>query len=151
MNLDAGTKTYLSGALQALHTSGNMAAVRQHQDERDRQLYATAHRDALIGVALTLGLDADFGDCGCTLEREDPRLATEQPQFTPREGELMTLILEGKNNDEIASKLGVAYSTVRNHRANIYRKTNSHSAQKLAAWQRAHPLTDAEVEAPAQA
>jgi two-component system response regulator FixJ len=49
------------------------------------------------------------------------RLAT----LTPRESELLDLIVDGMSNKQIAAELGIAEKTVANHRANLIEKMNA--------------------------
>ena len=48
-----------------------------------------------------------------------------------REKEIVTLMISGFSNKEIACKLFISESTVETHRKNIYRKTEAHSVTKL--------------------
>ncbi|TSI02647.1 LuxR C-terminal-related transcriptional regulator [Lysinibacillus sp. BW-2-10] len=48
----------------------------------------------------------------------------EQLPITKREQEILDLILEGLNNQEVASYLNISSHTVKNHITNIYRKLN---------------------------
>ncbi|WP_197277495.1 response regulator [Bacillus sp. FJAT-27245] len=44
------------------------------------------------------------------------------PELTERERHILELIVDGKDNPEIARKLGITLKTVRNHLSNIYNK-----------------------------
>ncbi|WP_409276112.1 response regulator [Neobacillus sp. SCS-31] len=44
------------------------------------------------------------------------------PELTERERHILELIVDGKDNPEIARKLGISLKTVRNHLSNIYNK-----------------------------
>ena len=52
----------------------------------------------------------------------------------PRARQIVELVCEGSTDDEIASRLGVTHSTVRNHLTSIYRRTNTQSRAKLMIW-----------------
>ena len=52
--------------------------------------------------------------------------------LTPREKDIMELIVEGLSNKEIAAKLGLSPGTVRTHTSNILAKYNVPSRLKLA-------------------
>jgi DNA-binding CsgD family transcriptional regulator/pimeloyl-ACP methyl ester carboxylesterase len=54
--------------------------------------------------------------------------------LTPREVEVLRLILAGKSGREIASELVLSARTVERHVANIYRKTKTHGRAQLAAF-----------------
>jgi two-component system response regulator DctR len=53
-------------------------------------------------------------------------------QLSPREREVMTLILEGKLNKIIADQLDISMRTVEVHRSNIFEKMGVRSAVELA-------------------
>jgi len=44
------------------------------------------------------------------------------PDLTDRENEILELIAQGRSNGDIASRLGIASKTVRNHVANVFNK-----------------------------
>lgn len=52
-------------------------------------------------------------------------------KLSEREKEIVTLMIRGFTNKEIAEKLFISESTVETHRKNIYRKTETHSLPKL--------------------
>jgi DNA-binding NarL/FixJ family response regulator len=56
-----------------------------------------------------------------------------EAQLTERELEVIQLIARGYANKEIASKLGVAVSTIRRHIENIYSKLHVHCRTEAAA------------------
>lgn len=58
------------------------------------------------------------------------RIAAEG-QLTPRETEVLTLLLSGKRPEQIAKELTVSVKTVRSHIYRIYSKLNIHSHQQL--------------------
>jgi DNA-binding CsgD family transcriptional regulator len=53
------------------------------------------------------------------------------PDLTARERELVALILQGHPNATIASRLGIAPGTVKNHRARIYEKLDITTEREL--------------------
>lgn len=55
----------------------------------------------------------------------------EPPRLTPRQTEIFGLLLEGKENKEIASQLGVVLKTVDTHREDIYRIYRVHGIAEL--------------------
>lgn len=71
------------------------------------------------------------------LARLLPRLATRpkgrNPDLTPREREVLSLIVKGGSNREIAEALVLSLDTVRNHVASILSKLGVHSKLQAAA------------------
>ncbi|PYV20484.1 MAG: DNA-binding response regulator [Acidobacteria bacterium] len=55
-------------------------------------------------------------------------------QLTSREREILQLLVEGKSNKEVASKLEISTRTVESHRANIIRKLHCHSFSDLVRY-----------------
>jgi FixJ family two-component response regulator len=53
-------------------------------------------------------------------------------RLTPREREVLTLILEGRLNKQVASELGIAEKTIKVHRARVMEKMETHSLVDLA-------------------
>lgn len=70
----------------------------------------------------------------------DPRLpappagGARETALTPRELEVLQLIVAGKSNKEIALILGVSPNTVGVHRANIMDRLDIHNAAELSAY-----------------
>lgn len=62
-------------------------------------------------------------------QREPKENSRTQP--TPREVEIIKLLVEGKANKEIAAKLGITIRTVETHRAKIMLKLGLHSLAEL--------------------
>jgi DNA-binding NarL/FixJ family response regulator len=71
------------------------------------------------------------------LARLLPRLSSRprgrNPDLTPREREVLTLIVEGGTNQEIADRLVLSRDTVRNHVSSILSKLGVHSKLQAAA------------------
>lgn len=57
---------------------------------------------------------------------------SQQYGLTSRELEIMSLVVEGHSNKEIARKLGISYRTVEIHRARILKKTGTTTPLELA-------------------
>jgi two-component system response regulator NreC len=53
--------------------------------------------------------------------------------LTPRELEVLRLIVAGYNNKQVAEKLAISRKTVETHRAHIMEKLEVHNAASLAA------------------
>lgn len=54
--------------------------------------------------------------------------------LTPREGEVLSHLAEGKTNDEIADVLGISVHTVARHRENLMGKLGLHSRSELVKY-----------------
>ena len=50
-----------------------------------------------------------------------PRLRGKGP-LSPRENQIIALVIEGHNNESIGHQLGITYNTVRVHLSRIYEK-----------------------------
>ena len=66
-------------------------------------------------------------------------------QLTPREQEIMRMLAEGSSKSEIAESLCISIKTVENHRANIMRKLNIHSAMELVRYAARLGLIDVDL------
>ena len=54
--------------------------------------------------------------------------------ITPREKEVINLIIEGKTNSEIAGILFISIHTVKSIVENIFLKTGFHNRMQVAMW-----------------
>ena len=122
-------------------------------ENRPRTLMITGHSDVVLAVQAMKAGAIDFLEkpIGASelisrieraaFEREhnhapalpngvDSRLST----LTPRQRQIMDLILEGHPSKIIASKLGISQRTVEGHRATIMNKTGSKSVAALARF-----------------
>jgi len=54
--------------------------------------------------------------------------------LTPREGEVLSLLADGKTNDEIANLLSISVHTVARHRENLMGKLGLHSRSELVKY-----------------
>jgi DNA-binding NarL/FixJ family response regulator len=55
-------------------------------------------------------------------------------RLTPREREVVQLLVEGKTTKEVAAVLGMSVKTAETHRSNIMRKLNFHSVSQLVLY-----------------
>ena len=67
-----------------------------------------------------------------SFQRPAPRAALEA-ELTPREGEILDLLVAGLRYREIAEKLFISLETVRSHIRHIYEKLQVRSRAELAA------------------
>jgi DNA-binding NarL/FixJ family response regulator len=66
-------------------------------------------------------------------------------QLTAREQEIMRMLAEGASKSEISESLCISIKTVENHRANIMRKLNIHSAMELVRYAAKLGLIDVDL------
>ena len=59
---------------------------------------------------------------------------TDYGRLTPREQEIMRMLAEGRPKSEIADRLCISIKTVENHRSNIMKKLDLHSAMDLVRY-----------------
>ncbi len=64
----------------------------------------------------------------------------ENIEFTPRELDVLRLIMDEKTTSEIASELGISSYTVEGHRKNLLQKTNSKNVVGLIKYTLVHNL-----------
>lgn len=65
-------------------------------------------------------------------DRQRDELRRKRAQLSPRENEVLSMILAGLLNKQIADKLDITVRTVEVHRANILEKMNARNAVELA-------------------
>ena len=66
----------------------------------------------------------------------------EDPDLTPREREVLTLIARGRSNKRIALELGVAEKTVKTHVGHVLAKLGVTDRTQAALWAVRHGLAD---------
>lgn len=79
----------------------------------------------LHGAVATINVPAP------SLPQEDNAAAQARYLLTPREREIVDLILSGNGSQQIAERLFISLGTVKNHRKNIYGKLNIGSQAEL--------------------
>ncbi len=104
-----------------------------------------SHQDLLDRVQAALASEADRRDAATGLQE----LGERQQRLTPREVEVMALVVEGLANKVIASKLGISQRTVEIHRAQVMTKMEADSladlvrmAMAIGSDDSASPATD---------
>src|SRR5581483_5607592 len=85
---------------------------------------------ALPPASLGLVLRAAAVQTGASSSREEATQAAFHA-LSPREREVLVLLLDGQTNDRIATVLGISAKTVETHRAKIMRKSAVHSLAQL--------------------
>jgi len=79
---------------------------------------------------------------GLLEDSRDPQINQKNPieSLTPRETEILKLIVEGYTNRQIGQELNISIRTVEGHRANISDKLGLHSRVELVRYARQHDL-----------
>jgi DNA-binding NarL/FixJ family response regulator len=77
--------------------------------------------------------------------RESKVSDTGYSKLTAREQEIMRMLAEGASKGEIAGRLCISIKTVENHRSNIMRKLNIHSAMELVRYAARLGLIDVDL------
>ena len=65
-----------------------------------------------------------------------PRPPAQAADLTPREREVLSLIVEGRSDNAMAESLSLSRNTVRNHVARLYAKIGVHSRAEAMVWAR---------------
>jgi FixJ family two-component response regulator len=114
-------------------------------------IFITAHGDVQLAVqAMRRGafdfLEKPFSDqslidaIGSALAREDERLVRDREvggvranlqSLTPRERQVLDLVVEGALNKTVADKLGISVKTVELHRSRVMEKMRAQSLAQL--------------------
>jgi len=69
------------------------------------------------------------------LQKEAPeKISQKALDFTPREHEIVSAIVSGRSNKEIAAKLSISEDTVKHHLSNIFDKAGVSNRLELAIW-----------------
>lgn len=76
------------------------------------------------------------------LSKEEDEMPGEKESLSQREKEIITLVVKGMTNKEIADRLFLSVHTVNTHRRNIARKLEIHSATGLTIYAIVNQLVD---------
>jgi DNA-binding CsgD family transcriptional regulator len=102
-----------------------------HRLEEARLRIALARAEALLLERMSFVPDA--AETAGQRARQG-QFASCSANLTPRQREIMKLVLEGHPSKNIAADLGISRRTVENHRAAIMRKTGSKSLPALGRF-----------------
>jgi two-component system, LuxR family, response regulator FixJ len=83
--------------------------------------------DMLAAINRAIDLDRERRRSGATCDGLRRRFA----RLSPRESQVMELVVQGAANKEVAHRLGLSPKTVEVHRANVMRKTEAASLAEL--------------------
>jgi len=107
-----------------------------------RGTLAELQRCGAVGVLLKTSSPAELdrglrrlvaGGSYVSIELRDADRGSPIGALTMREQQVLSLVAQGRSNTEIATVLAISAKTVDNHRTNLMRKLNVHSAVELAA------------------
>ena len=76
-------------------------------------------------------------------EHRDP--ASDEPDLTKREIEILRLVAEGHSNSQLAQMLWVTEQTVKFHLSNVYRKLGVANRTEASRWAQLHGLLSSSV------
>jgi DNA-binding CsgD family transcriptional regulator len=119
----------------------NELVQRWRQNESDSEVLAFSCNGVFFRVVPLMSPEGPFYAVFCEKEarREDLRQAVARFSFTPREVEVLDLILNGMNAAEIAETLHIAEVTVFDHFKHISHKTRARNRADMLAkvfnWQ----------------
>jgi DNA-binding NarL/FixJ family response regulator len=115
--LDAGARGFVLKSDAARDLVSAVEAL-----QRNRMFLTPRVNDMVLAGFLDRGHRSSHG--------EPPEL----PKLTPREGEVIQLLAEGKSSKEVASLLNLSTKTAETHRSNIMRKLGFHSIRDLVVY-----------------
>lgn len=101
--------------------------------------YVTKHKPAAeVVAAVRAAADGEMLVSSDMLARLLPRMGRAEPRgggydLTPRELEVLALLVEGTPNQELAARMGISRNTVRNHVQNLLTKLGVHSRLEAVA------------------
>lgn len=75
--------------------------------------------------------DSEAGRQASRQRREQAGISTRRQLLTPREGQVMDLVVDGHSNKSIAQKLGISARTVEIHRARVMDKMKARNLSDL--------------------
>lgn len=89
----------------------------------------------IIGFSFRLHFEVDVSDFDAAIfilnKKINCQVEVNHQKLTMREIEVLSLIMQGLTNHEIADKLFISYETVKSHRKNILEKTGAKNTAAL--------------------
>lgn len=123
------------GLLQEALDTGAAGYVikRAEAPELLQAIHAACRGDVYVHPAMTHGLLRQ----PVTTRR---RRGSPEPELTPRELDVLRLLVRGNTNRQVADELGLSTRTVESHRANLQGKLGLTSRVELVEWAEEHDL-----------
>ena len=107
--------------------------VRQALDAGARGYVLKSAVDLELGAAIRRVVNGETV-LDSQLKRPEPLKGKRHPALTPRELEVLQMIVDGKSNKEIATVLDLSANTVAVHRANMMDALGIHKAAELVVY-----------------
>ncbi|WP_417622009.1 response regulator [Parasphingorhabdus sp.] len=100
----------------------------------DAFLYKTAEAENFLEIFKAVAKGRPVGSRPADVGSNARSVAELRDQLTPRELQIVKLIVEGSSNRDVAGSLCISEHTVRKHREHINQKLDVHSPASLAAF-----------------
>src|SRR5271169_3753070 len=134
----------------AKHPQANVLMLSMHpEDTLVRQAMEAGARGYILKNAVDLELGAAIRQVAAgetvldsQLERPPQLKGERSAALTPRELQILKMIVDGKSNKEIAAKLDLSANTVAVHRANIMNALGIHKTAELVVYAIRNGLVD---------
>jgi DNA-binding NarL/FixJ family response regulator len=107
-------------------------------DELFSRLRGLFRGEAAMSLNTVATLVQRLNNSNCTLCLR----ASDDPNLTPRECEVLRLVARGMTNKSIGTALRISEHTVRNHLCSIYQKLNLKNRLQVAVYSVTHGLVD---------
>jgi DNA-binding NarL/FixJ family response regulator len=98
--------------------------------------------DILRGIRDAAAGDTPLSARAATALIENRRVQRTASNLTPRERDVLTLLVRGLSNKQIAWRLGVTEKTVKTHLANLYARYGFQDRVQAALWAREQGIGD---------
>lgn len=114
------------------HFKALIRSVVAVRDQTTSQVAANSDMSMQELLVMNTRLLAQNRQLAVALGRQAPTWPAATPVLTPRQQQVMALVLEGQCSKNIAADLDISQRTVENHRAAVMRRTGATSLPALA-------------------